>query len=95
MKIPFKFAINRIEDKYLFVSADDEKPAKVVVCCDEVSAHLMSLLTEDLTQNEMLESAKEHFADVDEAILLQKVKKVRDIVRSLDPECDELEVMAI
>ena len=95
MKIPFKFAINRIEDKYLFVSADDEKPAKVVVCCDEVSAHLMSLLTEDLTQNEMLEFAKGRFADVEEAVLLEKVKRVRDIVRSFDSESDELEVTAI
>jgi len=95
MKMPFKFAVNRIEDKHLVVSADNESPARIVVSCDEISAFLFSQLTADVTQNEMLESAKVQFPETEEDLLLEKVLKVRELVRNIDPENGELEVMEI
>jgi len=92
MKIPFKIAVNRIGDKYFVVSADDESTVKMSLCCDEITAYLFSLMTEDLTQNQMLEFAKRQFPETEEALLLDKVLKVQEYIRNIDPESTELEV---
>ena len=95
MKMPFKFAVNRIEDKYLVVSADEESPARLVISCDEISAFLFSQLTADLTEAQMLEIAKTQFPDTEESVLTEKVLAVREFVRNIDPHNDELEVIKL
>lgn len=95
MKIPFKIAINRIVDKYFGVSVDKESPARVAVSCDEISAFLLLQLTADLTEAQMLEKAIAQFPDTSQDILNEKVLKVREVVRNLDPDNTELEIIEI
>lgn len=95
MKMPFKIAVNRIGDKYLVVSADEESNARLVVSCDEISAFLFSQLTADLTETQMLEIAKTQFPDAEESVLTEKVLAVREYVRNIDPNNTELGVITL
>lgn len=81
MQLTFKPVTNRIGDKYLIVPQNDEDGVKCVMCCNEVGAFIVNLLTENRTRDELIALVSAKYPEATEEEVIEAVDGVRTTLK--------------
>lgn len=95
MKLPFTPSVNKINGKYYLIPCKAGTPYRTIIKCDENTAKIVNLLSNNISELRMLEKAKEIIKDFDPTELLAMVRNVRNIIKSHEFKEKVLEVLEI
>lgn len=95
MKLPFTPTINKINGNYYIVPAKSGTPYRTLIKCDERVARLINMLGSNISENRMLEQAKELFKDLSLEDIISAVRYVRKVIGSHEFKEKVFEVLEI